>query len=131
MSFQWSQNFETLIENISQKLNNHSILAFSTVLDKNFSQISGILRTNKMHSIPKILDFISKAKLKCLYHQPFYSILKFDHFRELIQHLKATGVNTYTGNDNNYNYTKIKKLYMNSGTFKLDYHVGIFICFKE
>lgn len=35
MSFQWSQNLELLIKNISNKLNNRAILAFSIVLDNN------------------------------------------------------------------------------------------------
>ncbi|MFV9924779.1 MAG: biotin synthase [Francisella endosymbiont of Hyalomma scupense] len=131
MSFQWSQNLKLLIKNISSKLNNRAILAFSTVLDNNFHQIKDILRINKMHNINDILDFIKNAKLKCLYQQDLYLDINFNNFGELAKHLKSTGVNTYIGDKNKQNYKSIKKLCLSPNQFNLSYHVGIFICFKE
>ncbi|MBK2356746.1 methyltransferase domain-containing protein [Francisella hispaniensis] len=131
MSFQWSQNTEKLIRNLSKKLNNRAILAFSTVLDNNFHQIKDILRINKMHSSYNILDFIRKSNLNCLHHEDLYLDLRFNNFRELANHLKSTGVNTYTGDDNKDNFSNIRKLCLNSSHINLSYHIGLFICFKE
>lgn len=131
MSFQWSQNFENLIKNISGKLNNYSILAFSTILDNNFYELKDILRINKMHSKASILEFTKKANLNCIYNNSFYLNKSFNNFREVINHLKSTGVNTYTGNKANFNYKKIKQLYSDQKQFKLSYNIGLFICFKE
>ncbi|WP_150467369.1 biotin synthase [Francisella sp. SYW-9] len=131
MSFQWSQHFEHLIKNISNKLNNNSILAFSTILDNNFHQLKDILRINRMHSKSATLKFINNSNLTCLYDNNFYINKSFNNFKEVIGHLKSTGVNTYTGNKINYDYKKIKQLYSNQNQFSLSYHVGLFICFKE
>ena len=88
MLFQWSQNLKLLIKNISSKLNNRAILAFSTVLDNNFYQIKDILRINKMHNINDILDFIKNAKLKCLYQQDLYLDINFNKFWRVSQTFK-------------------------------------------
>ncbi|AHH46641.1 biotin synthase [Francisella tularensis subsp. holarctica PHIT-FT049] len=131
MSFQWSQNIEKLIRNLTKKLNNRAILAFTILLDKNFHQIKDILRVNKMHSCSNILDFIKRSNLKCLHHEDLYLDVRFSNFRELANHLKSTGVNTYTGNDNKQNFSSIRKLCLSSNHINLSYHVGLFICFKE
>ncbi|ASG68293.1 biotin synthase [Francisella halioticida] len=131
MSFQWSQNFEELTQNIAKKLNNYSILAFSTILDNNFYELKDILRINEMHSKSAILEFIRKANLNCLYNNSFYINKSFNSFKEVISHLKSTGVNTYTGNKANCNYKKIRELCSDQNQFTLNYHIGLFICFKE
>ncbi|MED7818859.1 MULTISPECIES: biotin synthase [unclassified Francisella] len=131
MSFQWSQDFKNLIENIASKLNNRSILAFSTILDDNFYELKDILRINSMYNKSSILEFIKKANLNCLYDNSFYINQNFNSFKEVINHLKSTGVNTYTGNKANHNYKKIKQLYSDKNQFNLSYHIGLFICFKE
>lgn len=131
MSFQWSQDFKSLIENIASKLNNRSILAFSTILDDNFYELKDILRINSMHNKSSILEFIKKANLNCLYDNSFYINQNFNSFKEVINHLKSTGVNTYTGNKASHNYKRIKQLYSDKNQFSLSYHIGLFICFKE
>ena len=131
MSFQWSQDFRNLIKNTSNKLNGHSILAFSTTLDNNFHELKNILRVNEMYSKPTIFEFIKKAGLNCLYSDDFYLNEHFNNFRDAIRHLKFTGVNTYTGGSTNDNYRKIKQSYLEQKQFNLSYHIGLFICFKE
>ncbi|MBY7733523.1 biotin synthase [Francisella philomiragia] len=131
MSFQWSQDIESLIKNLAKKLNNRAILAFSTVLDNNFHQVKDILRINKMHSSSNILDFIRKSNLNCLHHEDLYLDIRFNNFKELTNHLKSTGVNTYTGSNNIPNFSNIKKFLTNTDHVNLSYHIGLFICFKE
>lgn len=131
MSFQWSQDIELLIKNLATKLNNRAILAFSTVLDNNFHQVKDILRINKMHSSSNILDFIRKSNLNCLHHEDLYLDIRFNNFKELTNHLKSTGVNTYTGSNNKPNFSNIKKFLTNTDRINLSYHIGLFICFKE
>ncbi|MEY8714476.1 biotin synthase [Francisella philomiragia] len=131
MSFQWSQDIETLIKNLAKKLNNRAILAFSTVLDNNFHQVKDILRINKMHSSSSILEFIRKSDLNCLHHEDLYLDIKFNNFKELANHLKSTGVNTYTGSNNKPSFSNIKKFLTNTDRINLSYHIGLFICFKE
>lgn len=48
MSLQWSKDLNKLLETLNQRLNEQSMFAFSTLLEKNFHELSGIFRINKM-----------------------------------------------------------------------------------
>ncbi|MBD5784511.1 biotin synthase, partial [Francisella tularensis subsp. holarctica] len=60
-----------------------------------------------------------------------YLDFRFSNCRELANHLKSTGVNTYSCNDNKQNFSSIRKLCLISNHINLSYHVGLFICFNE
>ncbi|QIV94650.1 biotin synthase [Allofrancisella frigidaquae] len=131
MSFQWSNNLNNLISNLKRKLNNKSLLTFTTLLSGNFHEISNILRVNKMLSKDTTIKIIKDNKLECLYNKSFYLTLRFENFKKLTTHLKNTGVNTYTGSLNKVSFSTIKNLYKQSNDCKLTYHIGLFICYKE
>ena len=131
MSLQWSSNLNKLLQSLEQKLDNQSILAFSTLLEKNFHEIADLLRVNKMLSKESILSYIKNNNLLCLHSESYFQTLNFQTFKDLTNHFKSTGIDTYTGENKNNNLSKIRNLIKTGSSYDLSYHVGLFICYKQ
>lgn len=130
MSLQWSSSLDNLFINLYEKLDNNGILAFSTLLSDNFREISNILRVNQMLSFECIASLALKNGFKIIYKKQSFSSLYFDTFRDLICHIRNTGVNTYIGSNNNHYIKKIRENLSKNTSHKLTYHIGIFILQK-
>ena len=130
MSLQWSSNFDKLIKNISDKLFDTGTLAFSILLEDNFTEIHDILRINKMYSAEYIIQCLSNNGLENVVVNQHKETIKFDNFKSMVIHLKNTGVTTYTGTKGFTNYNLVKTNLKSKKMFELTYHVGIFICTK-
>ncbi|MFC4891711.1 biotin synthase [Pseudofrancisella aestuarii] len=131
MSFQWSKDLNELIKNLEAKLNEKSVLSFTTLLSDNFYEISKILRVNEMPTRDSVLRIVDNHNLMSLYTDVFYYTLEFHNFSSLIDHLRKTGVHTYTGESSEINFRQIRNLLNKDYSYKLTYHVGLFICYKE
>lgn len=131
MSLQWSKDLNKLLETLNKKLNEQSMFAFSTLLEKNFHELSGIFRINKMLTKESILNLMKKNGLICLYEESYFYKLDFNSFSDLRNHFKSTGITTYTGKNSSSKAFSVRSLIKNKSIYSLTYHVGIFICYKN
>ena len=131
MSIQWSNDLNKLLKVLEQKLNQGSILAFSTLLDENFHEVADIFRVNEMLPKESILKSIKNNSLLCLHVESSFHTLNFKTFKDLTNHFKSTGISTYISEWNNINIHKIRNLIKSNSTYNLSYHVVLFICYKQ
>ena len=129
-ALQWVNDFETTVRNLHKMLNSGGQLLFSTFGIENFREIYHILGTS--------LNYYSSKELKELFRdlQPNIEeeihIMSFKTPKEVLQHLKLTGVNaienkSWTKSD----LTKFEKGYSNLCPIRptLTYHpIYIKIC---
>ncbi len=131
--FQWIDDKEKLCSKLYRLLNRDGILAFTTFGGDNFNQIKDT--TGFSLDYTDIAPFIEKAGFKILYFEEELETLYFSDVRNILEHIKLTGV----GNNANCLWTKnryetFKKKYLekfsdNNGV-ELTYHPLYFICQK-
>ncbi len=85
-ALQWSENLKNTLEKLSNMLNKGGILAFSIFAKDNFPEIKDVLNTSLDYQDPQIF-----SELKVFYLNP--EVLWFDNPKDVLKHLKLTGVN--------------------------------------
>ena len=83
-----------------------------------------------MLSFECIDNLALKNGFKIIYKNQSFSSLHFDNFRDLINHIRDTGVNTYTGSNNNNHIKQVRENLRQNTKQKLTYHIGMFILQK-
>ena len=132
---QWCSNFEATVSKLIKMLNTNGILAFSTFGNQNIIEIKNILDIG--------LHYYSCENLKQIFNS--YNIISFKeevsklYFEtphNVLQHLKYTGVNTFSMTS--FNKTKLKafentykKHYLKDNKVSLTYHpIYVVLCAK-
>lgn len=126
--FQWINALENLANKLKFSLKSGGILAFSIFIDGTLKELSSF--TNQS------LEYKNLAQLKAIFNKNFEILnaqesqikLKFNNLKELLTHLKHTGVNNIKGE---FKLTKSSFEALNShfnNDFSLSYKFAIFIC---
>lgn len=125
--FQWINTLENLADRLKFSLKSGGILAFSIFIDGTLRELSSF--TNQG------LEYKNLAQLKAIFSQKFEILtikeqeikLKFSNLKELLTHLKHTGVNNIKGE---FKLTKSSYKALNShfnDDFRLSYKFAILI----
>jgi len=101
-SFQWLSDLSAFIRRLGSELNPESWLAFSLFTSGTLKEFSAVTNVE--------LEFVEEAKLKtlfqadfeCLHHESFQDTLFFPTVREILKHIRDTGV----GGVSEYTWTK-------------------------
>ncbi len=130
--FQWVLNYNLLFEKIYGALNFGGILGFSTFGEKNFSQIKDI--TGIGLNYPDFKGILQKKGFKILYYEEELNTLYFNNIKDVLSHIKYTGVKTenkiWTKKDfKHFEDTYLKK-YKDDMGFELTYHPVFYIVRK-
>jgi len=99
MAMQWSKDFPYLFERIHRALHPKGILAFSIPLIGTFNELASIVRINAFLEHAVLLSYLSRGNWQVLATEKETIVLSFDSRRAQLNHLKLTGVNSYTGNE--------------------------------
>ncbi len=131
--FQWIKDKEKLFNKLFNSLNKGGILAFTTFGAKNFNQIKDIMGFSLDYT--DLTPYIEKTGFEILYFEEELETLYFNDVRNILEHIKLTGV----GANANHLWTKhkyeiFKEKYLNSFSdnngVSLTYHPLYFICKK-
>lgn len=90
-SLQWTDDFQSIIENLYSKLNPNGVLLFSTFGKENFREIYHVLGTTLKYYSTKELNLMFE-KLSPKIEEEIH-IMSFDSPKEVLKHLQLTGVN--------------------------------------
>ena len=119
-SLQWCNDFRNTINKLKSFLNENGILAITTFASDNFFEIRDAFNVGlKYHTIKELEDIFSPSATIV---QEIHT-LQFENSKELLEHLKLTGVNAISKNSLNYIQIKaglkiIEKKYKNKLTYK-------------
>lgn len=122
--FQWISDYELLFKKLRNSLSMGGIVCFSYFGKNNFIQIKNT--TGVGLEYPCLDEFINKNGFKILYFEEELTTLYFKNVKELLEHIKLTGVKTknkiWTKKDFNDFYSKYLKDYKDDLGFELTYH---------
>lgn len=107
-ALQWVQNIEIIFQkafnSLNQGLNAQSYFCFSTFGQQNLQEIKTLTGQGLDYlSIENIQHFLEKNGFEILHLSAQIAHLNFDHPKQVLQHLKATGV---TATASNFRWTK-------------------------
>ncbi len=131
--FQWVKDKEGLFNKLFNSINEGGILAFTTFGAENFNQIKDI--TGFSLDYTDLTPYIEKAGFKILYFEEELETLYFNDVRNILEHIKLTGVGANANclwTKHKYEIFKEKYLEKFSDTngVSLTYHPLYFICKK-
>lgn len=102
-SLQWCDDFNLVIKKLKSSLKQHGKLAIAVFGNKNLYQIKNAFNTSLNYpDVNEIKKYFSK-NVKITEE---FKTLQFDNPREILRHLKNTGVNSFR---HNYTYSQIKE----------------------
>ena len=128
MAMQWSKDFPYLFERIHRALHQEGILAFSIPLIGTFNELASIVRINAFLEHGVLLSYLSRGNWQVLATEKETIVLSFDSRRAQLNHLKLTGVNSYTGNETSTLGCLKRYLQGNQrGVVTLSYCVGLYV----
>lgn len=131
-AFQWIDDYNKLFSKLNTVLSDSGIIVFSTFGKNNFSQIKDITGFGLLY--PDLTQFILESGFEILYYMEDLRTVYFKTLKELLYHIKFTGVKT-----NNIKWTKTEfkkfeleytKKYKDSLGFELTYHPIFYILKK-
>jgi len=131
--FQWVDDKQKLFNKLFNLLNEGGTLAFTTFGKENFNQIKDTIGFSLDYA--DLTPFIKKAGFKVLYFEEELETLYFKDVRNILEHIKLTGVGANAGclwTKNKYEIFKeryLKNFSDNNGV-ELTYHPLYFICKK-
>lgn len=133
---QWFENLEAFFINLYDHLNNDGLLLISTYLPDNLKEIKTqtSLSLNYL-SDEKILNAL-RNRYELLYYEPLKVQLEFDSGRDMLSHLRETGVNAVSDKSFSLSDTrKFLKRYeeasaLPNGKFSLTYSAFLFLAKK-
>ena len=131
--FQWIDDKEKLFNKLFNLLNRDGILAFTTFGKENFNQIKDTIGFSLNYT--DLTPIIEKAGFKILYFEEELETLYFKDVRNILEHIKLTGVGTNANclwTKNKYEIFKQKYLekFSDNNGVELTYHPLYFICRK-
>lgn len=119
-AFQWIENLENLISKLSNMTNE---LVFSIYLKENMIEIQKHFNIGlKYWNSKDLKEMLNRYFISVEYFEEVH-VLSFENSRELLRHIKNTGV-TGIGKSS---YSQIKSF----SSKELTYHVGYFKCIKK
>ncbi len=128
--FQWIDEIEKLCDKIFLSLENNGILAFSMFINGTLNELSSFTKDSLNYkNTDQIIDIFG-TKFDILEYKNGEFIAKFGSLKELLTHLKQTGVNNLNGS---FKLTKsnLKSLETHfNNDFKLTYKFTNIICKK-
>lgn len=92
-SIHWVNNFEEFVEKMHTSLIKGGIFAFTTFLDKNFTEIKDILGVSLNYLTFEELQRVCNQKFEIIYLEEEIVQLKFDTPKDILKHIKLTGTN--------------------------------------
>lgn len=130
--FQWIVDYNLLFKKLHSSLKKGGILCFSTFGEKNFIQIKNI--TGIGLDYPDFRKTVQKAGFEILFFEEELQTLYFNNIKELLEHIKFTGVKTenkiWTKKDfKNFEENYLKN-YKDDMGFELTYHPCYYILKK-
>ena len=91
-TFQWINNFELFINNLKNYLEKDGTILFSTFGKKNFYEINQAGQVSlPYYSLETLKEILSVYKIEIL--KETYYKLNFSSIKEMLEHIKNTGVN--------------------------------------
>lgn len=92
-ALQWVENLPLLIENIVQALSSQAYFCFSTFGEQNLKQFKALTGQGLSYfSKQDLAQLLQKAGFEILCLEEELQTLYFEHPKQVLQHLKATGV---------------------------------------
>ena len=92
-ALQWIQNLDAIFQKAFTSLNEQAYFCFSTFGQQNLQEIKNLTGQGLDYlSIDNIQDLLKKNGFEILHISEQISHLNFDHPKQVLQHLKATGV---------------------------------------
>jgi len=134
-TFQWVEDFPSLLNKIHSSLKSQGILAFTTFGEQNFHQIKTITgKSLNYYNQKKIENMLSKS-FKIIYSNSEIINVEFDSAYEILKHLKLCGVNAleqtkWTKKDLNDFEGKYNNFITSNGKLPLTYQPMYFIAQK-
>lgn len=127
-ALQWVQNLDAIFQKAFQSLNQRSdstgYLCFSTFGQQNLQEIKTLTGQGLDYlSIENIQDKLLKNGFEILHISEQHEVLNFNHPKQILQHLKATGV---TATASNFRWTKqgLQDFYFNYQQFSTQDGLG-------
>ncbi|HOJ50182.1 MAG TPA: malonyl-ACP O-methyltransferase BioC [Spirochaetota bacterium] len=125
-TFQWINDYKKMFEKIFQSLDDNGILAFTTFGPENFIELREI-------GMPSI-NYYTIEEIESFFYEMFdiidikenKIIIRFNSYKELFNHIKATGVNAIKYNKNEV-LPNLLKYYRLEKETTLTYHPLYFI----
>lgn len=119
-SLQWCNDFKSTINKLKSFLNENGILAITTFASDNFFEVRNAFNVSLKYQTIDELENIFSPKAKIL--QEIHT-LQFKDSKDLLKHLKLTGVNAISKNTLNFKEIKnglriIEEKYQNKLTYK-------------
>lgn len=94
-TIQWVKDVPNLLQNFSQSLNKDGVIAFTTFGQDNFSQIKTKFGVGLKYLSLEELRALLEKDFEIIYLEEEKNTLQFRNFRELLSHIKSTGVNCF------------------------------------
>ena len=131
--FQWISDYEPLFKKLYFALSEKGALCFSTFGEKNFNQIKDI--TGIGLDYPNLKEIVQKSGFEILYYEEELQTMYFKTIKEVLTHIKLTGVKTqnkvWTKADFKQFEEKYLKKYKDDMGFELTYHPCFYILKKH
>lgn len=94
-TIQWVVELSALLEKFSQSLNKGGLIALTTFGPDNFSQIKTKFGIGLKYSSLEEIRALVSEKFDIIHLEEEKNLLQFRNFRELLSHIKSTGVNCF------------------------------------
>ena len=124
-ALQWVHNLDDIFQKAFDSLNPQACLAFSSFGEKNLQEIKALTGQGLDYlSLEHLQDKLLKNGFEILHISEQISHLNFDHPKQVLQHLKATGV---TATASNFRWTKqsLHDFYQDYQQFLFSDEVGL------
>ncbi|WP_347455580.1 malonyl-ACP O-methyltransferase BioC [Acinetobacter thermotolerans] len=92
-ALQWVQQLEALFLKIHQTLNSSGWLCFASYAQDNLKEIKALTGQGLDYlSLPQMIELLESCGYEVLVQEEQHLILEFEHPRDVLKHIKATGV---------------------------------------
>lgn len=122
--FQWIEDYSLLFKKLHKSLKKEGILTFSYFGENNFAQIKNITKIGLDY--PKPDEIIKQSGFEILYFEEELKTLYFKDIKELLNHIKFTGVKTENKIWTKSDFKNFEEKYLNNYKdelgFELTYH---------
>lgn len=126
-TLQWIEDLRALKVQIHDSLNQFGMIAFSIFSKGNLSNLQSFTKQGLNYKNALEISTIFSDKFEILELETDEIVLKFSSLKELLNHLKQTGVNNINGKFklNKTNLNALKRHF--NENYELDYHYTIFV----
>lgn len=118
-AFQWINDLSRLLDKIAQHMQPQGLLCFSSFASDNLTEIKQLTGQGLNYvNLTTLQHYLSQSGFEILHLSQSLEYMYFDHPKQVLQHLKATGV-TATSADFKWNKTSLSEFYQAYDDFKL------------